>query len=348
MNPTPIVAVIGAGVTGGRIAKYLSAAGVAHVAVSDRRPGVAASVARFVRGVAIDTSFAAAADVAVLAYPAPHAADARELLEAGVAVVSLSDDVDDVAELLRLDRLAQDRGVACVMGAAMSPGLSGLLARYLASQLHVVDEIHVASHGTGGPDCARQHHDALGSTSIGWHDGEWIERPGGAGRELCWFPEPVNAYDCYRAQMPDPLLLHHVFPGAQRISARMSATRRDRFTARLPMLSPPHREGGVGAIRVELRGGLADGSRETLIAGVAVRSGMGAAVVAARMTRLVLQKRLFSGVVVLGDERLPTEELLQAVIADGITIHLFNGVTRPAVDIAATFNAESTGEASIA
>ena len=27
---------------------------------------------------------------------------------------------------------------------------------------------------------------------------------------------------------------------------RMSATRRDRFTARLPMLSPPHREGGIG------------------------------------------------------------------------------------------------------
>ena len=38
------------------------------------------------------------------------------------------------------------------------------------------------------------------------------------------------------------------------ISARRSARRRDRFTARLPMLSPPHQEGGIGALRVEVRG----------------------------------------------------------------------------------------------
>ena len=63
--------------------------------------------------------------------------------------------------------------------------------------------------------------------------------------------------------------LRDVFPDAVRISARVSANRRDRLTAWLPMLSPPHREGGVGAVRVEVRGDGVDGGRRTLIAGVA-------------------------------------------------------------------------------
>ena len=73
------------------------------------------------------------------------------------------------------------------------------------------------------------------------------------------FPSRSGALDCYRADIADPLLLHAAFPEVSRISARRSARRRDRFTARLPMLSPPHEEGGVGALRVELRGSNATG-----------------------------------------------------------------------------------------
>ena len=51
------------------------------------------------------------------------------------------------------------------------------------------------------------------------------------------------------------------------ISARVSATRRDRLTARLPMLPPPHASGDLGSVRVEVRGALADGARHTVIAG---------------------------------------------------------------------------------
>lgn len=346
--PAPIVAVLGAGVTGARVAEGLAripAGGHAvRIAVVDRRPGIAGTVARHVGGVAVSFAQAMAADVAVLAHPTPHAESARQLLANGVGVVSMSDDVDDVRELLLLSSLAQRNGVAIVVGAAMAPGLSGLLARMLADQLATVDEIHVAMHGTGGPACARQHHRALGGTSLGLHDGEWIERPGGAGRELCWFPEPVNSYDCYRAQMPEPVLLHRVFPGVSRMSARMSATRRDRFTARLPMLSPPHKEGGVGAVRVDVRGGLADGARETLIAGTAVRSGVAAAVVAATMTRWLIdqaaaardraveqveQVEQLLGAVVLGDRRLPTLDLLDSIRAGGVALFEFNGESRP-------------------
>ena len=86
-----------------------------------------------------------------------------------------------------------------------------------------------------------------------WRSG-WKQRPGGSGRELCWFPSPVDAADCYRAALPDPLLLVRKFGPVDRITARMAATRRDRFSSWLPMLRPPHPAGILGAVRVEVRG----------------------------------------------------------------------------------------------
>jgi hypothetical protein len=50
------------------------------------------------------------------------------------------------------------------------------------------------------------------------------------------------------------LLLAPAFNGTDRITARLAANRRDRVTARFPMLRPPHPEGGLGAVRVEVRG----------------------------------------------------------------------------------------------
>ena len=76
-----------------------------------------------------------------------------------------------------------------------------------------VDEIHVARLGTGGPACARQHHRpwaarrSTGATAAG------SAGPAGSGRELCWFPDPVGAADCYRAALPDALLLVPGLPG---------------------------------------------------------------------------------------------------------------------------------------
>ena len=327
MTAEAAVALVGAGVTGARIADSVAAAG-ARLYVVDRRRDHADAVARATGATVTTIEQIDDVRVAVLAMPAPHAALAKTLLKRGTSVVSLSDDVDDVTELLELQPLADVNNASLVVGAAMAPGRSGLLARHLVTQLVDVDEIHVAMHGTGGPACARQHHRALGGTSIGLHDGEWIRRPAGAGRELCWFPEPINSYDCYRAEMPEPLLLNRVFPSVSRMSARISATRRDRLTARLPMLRPPHREGGIGAVRVEVRGALATGERETLIAGTAVRSGFAAARVAAAMTRWAMSDDAFSGLVVLGDERLPNTELLDFVRAGGVGLFEFTGQLR--------------------
>ncbi len=148
-----------------------------------------------------------------------------------------------------------------MVGAGFAPGLTCVLAAHGAARLDRVEEIHVAKSGTGGPACARQHHRAIGRGAIDWRDGGWEQRSGGSGRELCWFPDPIGAQDCYRAALPDALVLVPAFPGIRRVTARVSATRRDRLTARLPMLWPTHPEGGPGAVRVELRGTRGRGER---------------------------------------------------------------------------------------
>jgi len=267
------------------------------------------------------------ADVVVLAPSGPHADRAAVLIASGRHVISTSGDLDDVREMLALDDQARDQGVCLAVGAAVAPGLSGLIARHLADLLAGCDELHVAVHGTAGPSCAREHHHMLRGWAVGWHDEGWIERtPAGSGRELCWFPEPVGARDCYRAESPDPLLLHRTFPDATRISARVSATRRDRLTARLPMLSPPHREGGIGALRVEARGHDQSGARVTLIWGVAELIATAAGAVAAAFVDVIAAGRAEAGVVVAGDVALPTAALLAGVARRGVRLQAFTGI----------------------
>lgn len=323
---TRLVTVVGAGAVGARITRRLIAAAAdVEIAVRDTQPAVATTLvnhlggrARAVDDIPVDSA------VIVLAHPRPHAALVERLVAAGTPVVSVSDDLDDIRRLLALDSVARANHVPLVVGAAMSPGLSGLLARHLTSQFDAIDEIHVAVHGTGGPACARQHHRALAGTSLNWHDRSWVERPAGSGRELCWFPDPLGAWDCYRADIPDPVLLVEAFPTVERVSARLSANRRDRFTSRLPMLRPPHQEGGLGGLRVEVRGARA-GERLTLVAGVSERVAVVTAAVAGVMALAALGGGLPSGVIVPGQVGLDTRSLLIQIADAGLSLREFVG-----------------------
>ena len=326
-----IVGVCGAGVTGQSVGRVLAGLGM-RVAWYDPAAGAAVRARRRFGGVVVDgIDELRAADAVVLAMPGPQYDLTASLVADGVHVVSLSDDHGDVLELLGLQRAAKDTGSRLVVGAALSPGLTGLLARHLAEQLHIVDEVHVSMHGTGGPACARQHHEALGGRSWGWHDGEWVERPGGSGRELCWFPEPIGPADCYRAALADPVLLHRAFPQASRVSARVSATRRDRLTARLPMLAPPHAEGDRGAVRVEVRGALASGARETMVVGAVGRTGDLAGTVAALHAVAAVESAVPVGVSVAGEDPVLARRLLASVVSCGVQLHEFTGVARAGV-----------------
>jgi hypothetical protein len=247
---------------------------VQSVAVCDRDPARASTVADAVGGTAAPFT-ADSADVYVFATPISDPGPIREVLDRGVPVVSVADGIDEVSALLEMDTTT-----TLVVGAGMAPGLTDVLARLGAMEFDAVDEIHVAKSGTAGPACASQHHKALGAEAIDWRDGQWLRRSGGSGRELCWFPDPVGGQDCYRAGLPDALLLVPAFPGVQRVTARVAATRRDRFTSALPMLRRPHPEGAVGAVRVELRG-RRGGASEVSVFGAIDRPGVAAGAVAA-------------------------------------------------------------------
>jgi saccharopine dehydrogenase-like NADP-dependent oxidoreductase len=281
------VAVLGCGAVGARAARQLASTDdVERLVLADLDPARATEAVRsiaepdrVVTG-SLD-GWADGADVGVLALPAgTHRAAAERLLEQGRHVVSVSDDVEDVLGLLDLDAEARVRGLSIIAGAGFAPGLTCVLAAHAAVTFDVVDEVHVAKVGTAGPACARVHHRALTGEAVDWRAGAWQRRRAGSGRELCWFPDPVGGQDCYRANLPDAHLLHGAFPDAERITARMGATRRDRLTAGLPMLRKPHPEGTIGAVRVELRGRRGT-ARDIAILGAMDRPGVAAGCVAA-------------------------------------------------------------------
>lgn len=100
--------------------------------------------------------------------------------------------------------------------------------------------------------------------------------------------ETIGGRDCYRAALPDALLLAPEFDGVERVTARLSATRRDRVTALLPMLRRPHADGGPGAVRVEVRGIRPSGERDTEVLSAVDHPSVAAAVVAAVATQALL------------------------------------------------------------
>lgn len=319
------VLVIGAGAVGARAVRQLvERPEITRVLVADpdqaRQAAVVDSSGQKAKGADRDAS----ADVVLIAGPCgTHPPDARLHLAAGRPVVSTSDCIDDVRSLLDLDAEAQARSVPVVAGAAFSPGLSCLLAVHAARQLDEVTEVHVARAGTGGPACARQHHAALTGQGLDWRDGGWQRRAAGSGRELCFFPDPVGGEDCYRAEVPDSLLLVPAFPGVERVTARLAATRRDRFSAHLPMLRRPHPEGLVGAIRVEVRGRV-DGVSSTLVLGALDRPAVAAGAVAALAAMQAATGQLPPGAGGLGRLADPAP-FLHALAAIGIKAAVFEG-----------------------
>lgn len=323
------VLVCGAGAVGARAARHLVAdAETEKVLIDDSDPRRRAAVATSLgsRAEAVETPDPAAVDLVLLASPAPrHLQVARRAVAAGRHVVSVADSLGAVEDLLDLHAEAHERGVVVAVGAGFGPGLSCVLARHAAGDFDVVDEIHVAHHGTGGPACARQHHAALRGVGLDWRDHAWRRRPPGSGRELCFFPDPISGADCYRAALPDALLLVPAFPGVGRVTARLAATRRDRLTAGLPMLRRPHAEGRIGGLRVEVRGRRGQ-TRDTVVLGAVDRPAVAAGTVAAVTARWVASgKGLTTGAAGLASlvEPLP---FLHELARAGVRAAVFEGV----------------------
>lgn len=295
------VLIHGLGAVGARVARYLVASDeLEELMVSDveaaRAGDLASSLGARARALPAESQEPAEkADVTVLAAPANEQPElARRALEAGQHVVATADGLTAVRALLDLDAEARERGLALIAGAGFSPGLSCVLARHAASRFDEVHEVHISRHGTGGPTCARQHHAALRGRGLDWREYAWVRRSPGSGRELTFFPDPLGGLDCYRAALPDALLLVPAFPEVARVTARLAATRRDRLTSGLPMLRRPHKEGRIGGLRIEVRGRQA-AAHETVVLGAIDRPAVAAGAVVGLTVRWILQGRIPPG-----------------------------------------------------
>ena len=297
------IRVIGNGVVGRRVSRFIAGRDQ-PAGVPRDRPGT---------------------DVVVIASGGPHASLARSALQQGVGVVTVGDETDDCCRLLELAGVAENAGVPLVVGAAMSPGLSCLLVNSMLPLFVRCTEIHIAMHGTAGPACSRAYHRSLSGRSRLWRDGEIRTAPGGSGRELLWFPEPVGSKDCYLADIASPILLQRSLPSVDRISVRRSARRIDRLTARMPMLRPPHAEGNLGALRVELRGLESNGRQRTVVWGVADQIGTISAAVASVFAEAVASGELPAGLTLAGDGVCEQLHLLRRVTARGIKLQEYDG-----------------------
>ncbi|HET6793297.1 MAG TPA: Gfo/Idh/MocA family oxidoreductase [Acidimicrobiales bacterium] len=328
------VAVVGAGAVGARVAESLAAdpevesvtvltrPGTHHAAAP---PGLESAGSLTVRPGNPDDIYRVGADVVVVAVPSAVRRTVLNSLDAGCHVVCPVDDPIDVRQLLEVDQRARAAGRTVAIGTAMAPGLSCVLAAHLAARLDRLEELHVASLGTGGPACARRHHAALAGIAVDWEDTAWRRRAGGSGRELVWFPGPVGGADCYRAALADPLLLAPAFPECRRITSRQAATRRDRMTSWLPMLRRPHPEGLVGAVRVEARGWVGD-RPEAWILGASTQPAVVAATVSAVAARWAASGRMARpGAAGLAELIAEPGAFLRDVARAGVSMSAFEG-----------------------
>src|SRR5688572_26173516 len=282
--------IVGIGAVGMRAARQLVGTdGLESLVLVDTDRAKAAAAAESLGGRARSEPDLGAAvrgsSVVVAALPGTHRDVAQLALECGAHVVSTAARSEEVRELLDLDAEARERALVVAVGAGFSPGLSCLLARHAATRLDQVDEIHVATFGSGGPACARSQHRSLAGSAHEVRDGVMTRLAAGSGRELCWFPDPIGGVDCYRAAVASPALLAAGFPGLQRASARVAATKRDRLVSRL-RLPARATETIVGALRVEVRG-RTGGAREVAVLGAIDRPGVAAGAVAAVMAESV-------------------------------------------------------------
>jgi len=266
--------------------------------------------------------------VVVLATESSYQVDAaRSLLRSGVTVVSTADRPDDVKRLLALEDSASAARASIIVGAAFSPGVSSLLVAHLASYFEQIDVITTARFGTGGPTCAREHHRSMGAAGREIRSAQATRMRAGTGRRLVWFPEPAEARDCYRAGLCEPTLLQRSFPAVRQIQGLQAATRRDRLTARLPMLRPPHPEGLIGATWVEVRGTTASGAVEHRVMAATAPQATGAAAAAAVMAGEALASAPTPGVhtvVSVGSEWASAAELLSK-LGQQVTLWSYDG-----------------------
>lgn len=149
-------------------------------------------------------------------------------IEAGVNFVDICDDYDVALKVLELDAKAKRAGVTLITGMGGSPGVTNLLAKYGASKLDRVDDIHVhcvqsASDPNGGPAVAYHVFHSMIGTVPTWHGGKIQEvKAFVSGKEVAEFPKPVGPMEVFHIGHPEPLTLPKYVPGVKHVCMKLN------------------------------------------------------------------------------------------------------------------------------
>ncbi|MEZ5381503.1 MAG: hypothetical protein R2754_06865 [Microthrixaceae bacterium] len=316
-----IVEVSGLGVIGRRLhTELLASNDVELVRLRTRRPdAVSAQLGGAPRTEVVGADEPVRADWAALTVEAAAHRDAlARYRSARVPVVSCCDDAAVI------DGLLGGVGTPVVVGAAFSPGLTDVMASHTLTLLDEVDELHVARHGAAGSACVAARARAIRQPARDWRDGEWVERPPGSGRELCFFPEPVRGLDAYRANLSEVATLHAAHPGVARLSNRITMRRRERLPAAvgLPAVPAPNNPASLGAAVVEARGRVGAGSESVLLGVVDRVDGATAALMASCGNQLVARGDQLTGTLTAGQVA-PSVVMLAALAERGVSVARF-------------------------
>ena len=246
------VLLVGTGQVGVRAARQIvDTPGSGPLLVASSDPARAAALAASLHaeaeglpgaGVSVPSGTAA---VVVATGGAAARAWARAAVAAGVPVATLQDGV--AAEL---DEPARDAGVPVVAGAAVTPGLSDVLARHAADLFDRVDEVHVARAGASGPACVDEVRAERRGVPGEWRSGAWTASRA-FGPQLVWFPEPVGVRECQLVSAGVAATVETV-PTAALVTVRWCGAPSTGWLSTQVRRNPV--DSGWGATRVEVTG----------------------------------------------------------------------------------------------
>lgn len=209
----------------------------------------------------------------------------RAAVAAGIPVATVHEGLGP-----ELEGPAGAAGVAVVSGAAVTPGLSDVLARHAAALFDRVDEVHVARAGAGGPACVTEVRSERQAVPGEWRDGEW-HADRAFGPQLVWFPEPVGVRECQLVPAGVAATVAAV-PTAGHVTVRWCGAPSTGWLSTRLRRNPV--DAGWGATRVEVTG-LRAGATASVVYGAVDRTAVMAGAVVA--TTALALAGLLSGIV---------------------------------------------------
>lgn len=244
----------------------------------------------------------------------------RAALAAGVPVATVHEGLGP-----ELEDPAREAEVPVVSGAAVTPGLSDVLARHAADLFDRVDEVHVARAGAAGPACVAEVRAERKTVPGEWRSGAWTADRA-FGPQLVWFPEPVGVRECQLVAAGVAATVATV-PTAGHVTVRWCGAPSTGWLSTRVRRNPV--DAGWGATRVEVTG-LRAGTTASVVYGAVDRTAVMAGAVVATTT-LALAGLLpglvtpVPGVRALGEVAVPVPFLTE-LAARGVRAAAFDGV----------------------